>query len=78
MAADIRLLFVCLLFHFYIYLKKIWMVHQKFHQAAQYTIVFLKKGVHISSGRNIFSGTGNFPVSWAEAPNHSAPSVRAA
>lgn len=55
--------------------KKIRMVHQKFHRAAQYTTVFLEKGVHISSGREIFSSTGNLPVSWAEAPNHSAPSV---
>lgn len=84
MAADSQLLFVCLLFHSYIYslkwlffffLKKIRMVHQKFHRAAQHTTVFLEKGVHISSGREIFSSTGNLPVSWAEAPNHSAPSV---
>ena len=34
-------------------------------------------GIHLSYGRNILLGTGNFLVSWAEAHNHSVPSVRA-
>lgn len=36
-----------------------------------------KKRIHISYGRNILLGTGNFLVSWVETPNHSVPSVRA-
>lgn len=74
-------LFVCLRSHFYMYslkwfLKNIWTVCQGFRQVTQHSVVFFKKRDPISSGRNTLLGTGNFPASWAEAPNHSAPFIR--